>query len=71
MGTSLSIYKGAWTYDYRAVYIGTSLSIYKGALSCCKVHRGYYIGTSSMFLDLILYISFTSSFRIFIIFTSY
>jgi len=71
MRTSPSIYKGAWTYSYRAIYIGTSLSIYKGALSHYKVYRGHYIGTSSMFLDLILYISFTSRFKIFITFTSY
>jgi len=51
--------------------VGTSPSIYKGALSRCKVHRGYYMGTSLMFLDLILYISFTSSFGIFVTFTSY
>ena len=46
--------EGAWTYGhaYRAVYVGTSPSIYKGVSSRCKVHRGLYVGTSSMFLDL-------------------
>jgi len=63
--------KGAWTYSYRAIYIGTSPSIYKGALSRCKVYRGLYIGTSSIFLDLALYIPLVSSFGIFITFTFY
>ena len=51
-----------------AVYIGTSLSIYKGALCCYKVYRGLYIGTSLIFLDLALYISFNFSLSIFITF---
>jgi len=51
--------------------MGTSLSIYKGALSRCKVYRGHYVGTSLIFLDLILCISFTSSFGIFVTFASY
>jgi hypothetical protein len=51
--------------------MGTSLSIREGALSRYKIYRGHYMGTSSMFLDLVLCISFISSFRIFIIFASY
>ena len=51
--------------------MGTSLSICEGALSCCKVYRGLYVGTSLIFLDLASCIPLVSSFGIFIIFTSY
>ena len=51
--------------------MGTSLSMYKGASDHCKVHRGFYVGTSSMFLDLALCIPLVSSFGIFVIFASY
>ena len=36
--------------------MGASLSIYKGVLGCYKVYRGFYIGTSLIFLGLALYI---------------
>ena len=51
--------------------MGTSLSIYKGALGRYKVYRGFYIGTSLIYLNLALYISFISSFSIFITFYIY
>ena len=51
--------------------MGTSSSIYKGALGHYKVYRGFYMGTSSIYLNLALYISFISSFSIFIIFYMY
>ena len=51
--------------------MGTSLSVFKWALGRYKVHRGLYVGTSLMFLDLALCISFVSSFSIFIIFCVY
>ena len=56
--------RGAWTcgYAYRAVHIGTSLSMCKGASGHCKVYRGLYVGTSSMFLNLALCIPLVSSF---------
>ena len=44
--------------------MGTSSGIYKGASGCYEVYRGLYMGTSLMFLDLALYISFISSFSI-------
>jgi len=43
----------------------------KGASSRCKVYRGCYMGTSLIFLDLVLCISFISSFGIFITFAFY
>jgi hypothetical protein len=58
-------------HAYRAVHVGTSSSMFKWALGRCKVHRGLYMGTSSMFLDLALCISFVSSFSIFVTFYVY
>jgi len=63
--------KGAWTCGYRAVHVCVCVCVCEGASSRCKVHRGHYVGTSSMFLDLISCISFTSSFGIFVTFASY
>ena len=45
--------------------------MFKQALGRYKVYRGLYIGTSLMFLDLALHISFISSFSIFIMFYVY
>ena len=60
-----------FSFKYSFIYIGTSLSIYKGALSHYKVHRGLYVGTFSMFLDLASCITLVSSFSIFVTFASY
>ena len=69
-GGVVRLYKKTWAYSYtyRAIYIETSLSIYKWALGCYKVHRGLYMGTSLIFLNLALYFSFISSFSILITF---
>ena len=62
----MKLCEGAWTYGYayKAVYVGTSSNIFKWVLGRCKVHSGFYVGTSSMFLDLASCISFVFSFSI-------
>ena len=69
----VGLHKRGWTcgYTYKAIYVGTSLSIYKGALGRYKVYKSLHIKTSLIYLDLALYISFISSFSIFIIFYVY
>ena len=51
--------------------MGTSPNIYKGTLSRYKVHRGLYIGTSLIFLNLKLKYFFFYNSGIFLIFASY
>jgi len=72
-GRVVRLCEGAWTcgYAYKAVHIGTSSSICEGVSGRYEVYKGLYVGTSLIFLDLALYISFISSFSIFIIFYMY